>query len=246
MRKLSTLFVFLFIIISALNLYANSNNKTDVEINIADPKIKELIIKANNFTGYKGDIVIKVENYDVGYGGYKNGEKNINVTYKAYIDTASTDNQKVIFYKSAHAPQLEYSLIKGKLKVVYDGNDITAAIATDKDFVNTYSLYKYPYNFISEMITAEKHSMQFKKYVNLFNKPNLKQTIKSYYDMSTSSDGYFVVLNVDPKYRVLELFVEDNGNYYTWKNNVPYIISIGRMAESMQTTFLDKNGWVKK
>ena len=246
MKKLNPIFTLILILISALTLYAKDNSSAKIEINVADPKVKAQIIKANNFTGYKGNVAIKVENYDIGYGGYKNGEKNINVTYKAYIDITSTDNQKIIFYKSAHAPQLEYSLIKGKLKVIYDGKDITTAITTDKDFLNTYKLYKYPYNFISEMITAEQHSAQFKKYVNLFNEPNLKQTVENYYDMSTSSDGYFVVLNVDTKYRILELFVEDNGNFYTWKNNVPYIISIGRMAESISTTFLDKNGWVKK
>ncbi len=246
MKKLNPIFTIILILISALTLYAKDNSSAKIEINVADPKIKAQIFKANNFIGYKGNITIKVESYDIGYGGYQNGEKNINVTYKAYIDTTSTDNQKVIFYKSAHAPQLEYSLIKGKLKVIYDGKDITTAITTDKDFVNTYSLYKYPYNFISEMITAEKHPVQFNKYVNLFNEPNLKQTVESYYDMSTSSDGYFVVLNVNNKYEITGLSIEDNSNFYTWKDNVPYIISVGRMAESISTTFLDKNGWIKK
>lgn len=246
MKKLSPIFLFIFILISTLTLYAKDNTSDKVEINVADPKVKEKILKANNFIGYKGNVTIKVEGYDVEYGGYQNGEKNVGVIYKAYIDMVSADNQKIVFYKSAHAPQLEYSLIKGKLKVVYDGKDITKNIKTDKDFLNTYKLYKYPYNFISEMLTAEKYSIQFKKYVDLFNESNLKQTIESYYDMAASKNNYFVVLNVDAKYRISKLFVEDNGNFYIWKNNVPYKISIGRMAEDITTTFLDEKGWVKK
>ncbi len=246
MKKLNPIFTIILILISALTLYAKDNSSAKIEINVADPKIKAQIFKANNFIGYKGNITIKVESYEFGYGGNDKGRKNIGVTYKAYIDMTSTDNQKVIFYKSTHAPQLEYSLIKGKLKVIHNGKDITQVIKTHKNFFTTYQLYKYPYGLITDMLASEDFYAKFKGYYALFGEIDLTATIQNYYDMSTSSDGYFVVLNVNDKYEITGLSIEDNRDIYTWKDNTPYTIECSRMTEGTTITFLDKNGWIKK
>ncbi len=247
MKKLNTIAIAILILIFiSINLYAKDNNSAKVKVDIADPKVKEKIFKANNFIGYKGDITIKVERYELGYGGRDHGRKNVGITYKAYIDMTSTDNQKVIFYKSAHAPQLEYTLINGKLKVIHNGQNITKIIKTHKNFFTTYQLYKYPYGMISDMLTAEDFYAKFKGYYALFGEIDLTATIRNYYEMSTSKTDYFVVLDVNDKYKITGLSIEDNSDFYTWKNNVPYAIACSRMTEGITTIFLDEKGWVKK
>ncbi len=246
MKKLNPIFTLILILISALTLYAKDNNSAKIEINVADPKVKAQIFKANNFIGYKGDITIKVESYKLGYGGNDQGGKNVGITYKAYIDMTSTDNQKVIFYKSAHAPQLEYSLINGKLKVIHNGQDITKIIKTHKNFFTTYQLYKYPYGLISDMLTSEDFYAKFKEYYALFGEIDLNATIQNYYEMSASKNDYFVVLDVNNKYEITGLSIEDNSDFYTWKNNTPHKIACSRMTETTTTTFLNEKGWVKK
>ncbi len=134
-------------LISTLTLYANDVVNDENFINTEDPKNKEKILKANHFTGYKGNVTIEVGRYDTHYGT-EGGEKNIGVLYKAYVDTASVNNQKIILYKSAHAPEMKYSILKGIPKIIYNGKDITNAIKTDENYFNTYKLYQYPSTFI--------------------------------------------------------------------------------------------------
>ncbi len=54
-----------------------------------------------------------------------------------------------------------------------------------------------------------------------------------------------ILLEVDDKYRIFMLSLNDNGTIYTWKNNFPYTVTIGGMQESITITFLDEKGWIK-
>lgn len=238
MKKLSLIFTSLFILISLLSVYAKDSNDDNEIINVDNPKVKEKILKANKFTGYKGNVTIEVTQHDVNYG-YQHGDKNIGVIYKAYVDMTSVDNQKIIFNKSTHTPELKYSIIKGVVKVVYNGKDITKAIKTDENFFDTYKLYQYPSTFVEVLNYEEKTS--------LFAETNLNQTVRGYYEMLASEiyEGMHLLLEVDNKYRITVLSINDSGTSYTWKNNLPYTIKLSSMEEMLTITFLDEKGWIK-
>ena len=247
MKKSYFLLAFLSLLISILTLYANDNINSKNPININDPKIKENIINANPFTGYSGDATVEVLIHNVDYET-PDGKNNYGIIYKIYIDTKSKNNQKIKFYKSTHAPELDYSLVNGKLKVIYDGHDITKNIKTDKNFFNTYKLYKYPELFINTMLNSEESFIRSKESFSFLYQTDLKNIILNYYTMITDQDFIDAVhlqLEVDDKYKITTFTVADNHDTYTWRNNVPYTISPSIMADDTKIIFLDQNGWLK-
>ncbi len=247
MKKLSLLLSLLLLFISTLTLYANDNISSKKPINVNNLKIKEKIINANSFTGYSGDATVEVLIHNVDFEP-PDGKNNYGIVYKIYIDTKSKNNQKIIFYKSTHAPKLEYSLINGKLKIIYDGKDITKNIKTDKNFFNTYKLYKYPEFFINTMLNSEESFIRSKESSSFLYQTDLKDLIQYYYTMITDQDFIDAVplqLEVDDKYKVTTFAVADNRDIYIWKNNVPYTISPSIMADNTRIIFLDQNGWIK-
>jgi len=238
MKKIIALF--LIVTLSTASIYATYNKK----------EVKQ-ITKANNFYGYKGKIKVVAERYDENYGLLEGTSKNEDIVYDAYLDMIDKNNQSIIFYASStldsspHAPRLEMTLKKGSLTVIYDNKELyDKKSSSEKDIKNVIAiLYQYPDFVMNFFFNYSYYDGVHSGYV--FNEAILSDVYKSYYSLSTSKYNYFVLLEVDDKYRITSFSVGDNTDWYSWENNVPYQITISTMSSSTEIYFLDEDAWLK-
>jgi len=238
MKKIIALF--LIVILSTASIYAAYNKK----------EVKQ-ITKANNFYGYKGKIKVVADSYDENYGLLEETSKNEDIVYDAYLDMIDKNNQSIMFYASSkldgspHAPRLEVILKKGSLTVIYDDKNIyDKKNSSKKDIENVMAiLYQYPDFIVNFFFNYSYYDGVHSRYI--LNEAILSNVYKMYYDMSISEYNYFVLLEVDDKYRITSFSVEDNTDWYSWENNVPYQITISTMSSSTEIYFLDEDGWLK-
>ena len=205
------------------------------------------ILKANNFSGYKGEIIIEVLSHDEGYG-VEGGPRNVGVKYKAYLDITSQKSQRIVFYKSKHSKEFEIILNGEELILIYDKKTIYDSKITPKedfrDIIAKCEIYKYPYTIIGFLYYSGGESKYFPEYI--LDTLIIDNVVQNYYKLESSESDYFIGIEVDDEYRLTSFFIEDFLSSYEWKNKVPYKINQGHMYESVITEYLDEDGWVKK
>ena len=205
------------------------------------------ILKVNNFSGYKGEIIIEVLSHDEGYG-VEGGPRNVRVKYKAYIDIVSQKSQSIVFYKSKHAKEFEIKLNGEDLILIYDKKTIYDSKITPKedfsDIIEKFEIYKYPYTIIGFLYYSGGESKYFPEYI--LDTLLIDNVVQNYYKLESSENNYYLGIEVDDEYRLTSFFIEDFSSSYEWKNKVPYKISQGHMYESVVIEYLDEDGWVKK
>lgn len=239
MKKINLIFLFVWVFASALNLFG----KTDY---VTKKDIIEGMKKANNFVGYKGNVYIEVMFHDENYSGIKGMEKNVGRKYKAYFDLIDYRKQKILFYADKDIKELEISLINGKYKVIYDKKDITKNIEKYENELSKYpyiffilSYYEYDYLFDYVDIT---------QYIDLVQEGSEPFEDEDVYfiDLSDAYGGAEASINVSKDFRMLGLYVGDDGYSYKWGKVAPKSIFVSTMAEGIIAEFLDLDGWVKK
>ena len=217
---------------------------------------KDAFIKANDFYGYKGDVTVTVDSYEEDYAA-EGGSTNIGVVYKAYLDFVSPENQKVIFYESEHAPELEINIVNNGALTFHETNttstvfyekkkiyDSTMSSEEKSELTQNVPLYKYPYNFwgyiyyggeptsLQDLISPEKSAQSY-----------LSCAETDGYD---PFDDYSVKITTDEKQRITAEYMGDNGESFTWKNGVVHKKFIGIMGEGITIEFLDEKGWRRR
>ncbi len=217
---------------------------------------KDAFIKANDFYGYKGDVTVTVDWYEEDYAA-EGGSTNIGVVYKAYLDFVSPENQKVIFYESKHAPELEINIVNNSSLTFHETNTTSTVFYEKKkiydsamsseeksELTQNVPLYKYPYNFwgyiyyggeptsLQNLISPEKSAQSY-----------LNCAERDGYD---PFDDYSVKITIDAELRITAKYMGDNGDSFTWKNGVVHKKFIGIMGEGITIEFLDEKGWLRR
>ena len=217
---------------------------------------KEAFLKANDFYGYKGDIKVTIDSYEEDYAA-EGGSTNIGVVYNAYLDFVSPENQKVIFYKSEHAPELEINIVNNGALTFHETNTTStvfyekkkvydSAMSTEEKskVAENIPLYKYPYNFwgyiyyggeptsLTDLISPEKSAQRY-----------ITCAERDSYD---PYDDYSVKITTDEEQRITAEYMGDNGDQFSWKNGVVHKKFIGIMGEGLTIEFLDEKGWVRR
>ena len=237
--------------------YLESVEITPAELSAGDVLAnKDAFIKANDFYGYKGDIKITVDWYEEDYAA-EGGSSNIGVVYNAYIDFVSPENQKVIFYESEHAQELEINIVNNG-SPTFNETNTTAMVFYEKkkiyesamsseeknELTQNVPLYKYPYNFwgyiyyggeptsLQDLISPEKSAQRY-----------LTCAGTEGYD---PFDDYSVKITTDEEQRITAEYMGDNGDSFTWKNGVVHKKFIGIMGEGITIEFLNDKGWFRR
>lgn len=248
MRKINIVLLLTFL--STLGLYASNEIKGKEKETIINN-----IIRTNVLSGYKGDVLIKVLWHEEDYSGISGMANNKDKVYKAYFDLVDKNSQKIIFYKDTNLKELEINLINGKLKIVYDGKDITKNL---KDYEKYLS--KYPYmlwNFslyLDETPVYLCPSVDLTLYIDDIKDERNNITTSnedgaSYVIDMFESSGEGVIdtgIEIDKYYRILLFYIADNASRYEWGKNVPSKITEIGIVESIEIVFSDEKGWVKK
>ena len=233
--------------------------KEEVEVEVVETKVqdmpaqvyegsilenKEAFIKANDFYGYKGDIRITVNRYDENYGSW-GSSSNIGVVYNAYIDTASRENQKIIFYKSEHASELEVSTENGKTTVFYEKNKVYDSPMSRDEALKNFPINKYPETITENISLGDDFTTSFIRLVSL-ELPVQRYITDAEMDGYDPNDDYSFKVETDEELRILGDYFGDNGNSYSWENGVVKERFFGTMAEGITIEFLDEKGWIRR
>lgn len=225
------IFTAVFLLLSIFSLHAKSIDKKEIIKNV---------IQNNSFIGYKGEVIIEYTSYEDG----EVFEDRIEVSgmkYKAYIDVVDGENQKIVFYKDKNRKQLEIILVNKKIALIYDGKDIT------KDFEKyKKELLNYPPDFWIFMDgnyipTSLLTSVNITSYSYILeDKNNIADENEIY--INDGNEGVYI----DKYYRITGFFGGDYEVGYVWRDKYISKISESSYSESMEITFLDENGWIKK
>ena len=217
---------------------------------------KEAFIKANDFYGYKGNVTVTVDRYEEGYAA-EGGSTNIGVVYKAYLDFVSPENQKVIFYESEHAPELEINIVNNGALTFHETNT-TSTVFYEKKKIYDSDMSSEEKNKVAENVPLYKYPYIFWDYIYYGGEPTSLQDLispeksaQSYIEDSEMDgydpyDDYSFKVETDEKLRITGVYTGDNGDSFTWKNGVVHKKFIGIMGEGITIEFLDEKGWIRR